>query len=47
MAPCVMPGPGEPNTQQLNHVLEPASKELIILKSGMLHFPSNYVTQIL
>ncbi|KAF8803058.1 hypothetical protein BYT27DRAFT_7110771 [Phlegmacium glaucopus] len=35
MSPCVMPGPGEPNAQQLNHVLEPASKELIMLKSGV------------
>ncbi|PPQ79796.1 hypothetical protein CVT26_012594 [Gymnopilus dilepis] len=35
MCPCVMPGPGEPNAQQLNHVLEPAVKEMIILKGGI------------
>lgn len=35
ICPCVMPGPGEPDAIQLNHVLEPLSSELIQLKSGV------------
>jgi len=38
-----MPGPGEPDAIQLNHVLETLSSEMIQLKSGGLvsppHFP--------
>jgi hypothetical protein len=35
ICPCVMPGPGEPDAIQLNHVLEPLAYELIQLKSGV------------
>ncbi|KAJ3508326.1 hypothetical protein NLJ89_g5817 [Agrocybe chaxingu] len=35
ICPCVMPGPGEPDADQLNHVLEPMAEELIQLKSGI------------
>ena len=30
-----MPGPGEPDAIQLNHVLEPLSSEMIQLKFGV------------
>ena len=37
ICPCVMPGPGEPDSIQLNHVLEPLVHELIQLKSGVTY----------
>lgn len=33
---AVLPGPKEPNVQQINHCLEPSVKELIMLKNGSL-----------
>lgn len=31
---AVLPGPKEPNVQQINHCLEPSTKELMVLKGG-------------
>ncbi|KAF5384761.1 hypothetical protein D9615_001059 [Tricholomella constricta] len=36
ICPCIMPGPSEPNAQQLNHILEPSTKELSMLQHGVL-----------
>lgn len=32
---AIMPGPKEPNIQQINHCLEPSTRELMDLKNGM------------
>ncbi|KAG2079910.1 hypothetical protein BD769DRAFT_1379862, partial [Suillus cothurnatus] len=32
----VLPGPKEPNVQQINHCLEPSTKELMLLQNGNL-----------
>ncbi|PPQ99854.1 hypothetical protein CVT24_009605 [Panaeolus cyanescens] len=35
ICPCIMPGPGEPDARQLNHCLEPLTKEFIQLNHGV------------
>lgn len=31
---AVLPGPKEPNVQQINHCLEPSTKEMMLLQNG-------------
>jgi len=35
---AIMPGPKEPNVQQINHCLEPSSREIMELKNGTFSY---------
>jgi hypothetical protein len=42
-----MPGPNEPNGQQMNHVFEPSTKEIELLKNGTCDISLNDIPLIL